>query len=406
MNKADTIKTTLSNGLTIIGEVSPVHKSAGLGFFVKTGSRDESPEESGISHFLEHMVFKGTKKRSALDITFELGNIGAQANAFTSEENTVYYSAIIPEYFDTLQNLLSDMLRPALVQEEFDTEKKVILEEIALYQDRPNFYLYESASREFFEGHPAGNSVLGSEDSVSQISSEQMRSYFERRYTTSNIVLVASGNFNFEQFVSDAEALTREWPRREVERKLPQFVPSVKTIEYRRKALHQAHLLFLGPGCSAQSQDRYALSLLTIILGDSSGSKFYWELIDKGIAEAASADSEERDECGCFAAYACMQPARIEEVSKIMRDIIANGADFSSADLERAKTKVVTRLALGAELPMGRLMSLGMEWNYRNRLHNVKEEIAAVQSLTSADLEKVFQKYKIWELSEFRLLPE
>ncbi|MCO6431743.1 MAG: insulinase family protein [Deltaproteobacteria bacterium] len=406
MSKTTTLTTVLSNGLTIIGEVSTMHKSAGLGFFVRTGSRDEHPEESGISHFLEHMVFKGTKRRSALDITYELGNIGAQANAFTSEESTVYYSAIIPEYFETLQDLLSDMMRPALVQEEFDTEKNVILEEIALYQDRPNFYLYENASREFFAGHPAGNSVLGSTESVSAITSEQMRGYLQRRYTTSNMVLVAAGNFNWDRFVSDAQRYTDDWRSDEVDRTLPQFSSEIISREYKRKGLNQSHLLLLGPGCSAQSQDRYALGLLAVILGDSSGSKFYWELIDKGIAEAASADSEERDECGCFAAYASMQPSQIDKVATTLRELVKRGAEFSADDLERAKTKVISRLALGSELPMGRLMSLGMEWNYRKRLHSVKEEISVIQSLTAGDLERAFEKYRIWELSEFRLMPE
>ena len=165
---------TLSNGLTIVGEVNPNHKSCGLGYFVKTGARDETKEEAGISHFLEHMMFKGTAKRDALQVSFDLGNIGAQANAFTSEENTVYYSAIIPEYFEELHELLTDMLRPSLVQEEFDTEKKVILEEIALYQDRPHFYLYEHATAAFFGTHPLSQSVLGTTESVSALTNGQL----------------------------------------------------------------------------------------------------------------------------------------------------------------------------------------------------------------------------------------
>lgn len=159
-------KTQLSNGLTLLGESNPSNVSAAIGFFVKTGARDETPAESGLSHFLEHMMFKGTPTRSALQINLDLGNLGAQANAFTSEENTVYYAAVIPERFAEMQDLLTDMLRPSLDRGEFDMEKKVILEEIALYQDRPHFYLFENAFKDYFGDHPAGNSVLGSHASV------------------------------------------------------------------------------------------------------------------------------------------------------------------------------------------------------------------------------------------------
>ena len=128
----------LANDLVLLGEIKKTTKSAAIGFFVGTGSRDELVSEVGVSHFLEHMMFKGSAKRSAIDLTYALGAIGAQANAFTSEENTVFYGAVLPEYFSAMQEILSHMLRPALLTEEFDTEKKVILEEIALYEDRPD----------------------------------------------------------------------------------------------------------------------------------------------------------------------------------------------------------------------------------------------------------------------------
>lgn len=168
-------KEQLSNGLTLLGESNPANVSSAIGFFVKTGARDETAVESGLSHFLEHMLFKGTPTRSAIQINLELGNLGAQANAFTSEENTVYYAAVIPERFAEMQELLSDMLRPSLDPNEFAMEKKVILEEIALYQDRPHFYLFEQAFKDYFGSHPAGNSVLGTHASVSALTHQQDR---------------------------------------------------------------------------------------------------------------------------------------------------------------------------------------------------------------------------------------
>src|SRR3712207_2686698 len=165
---------TLANGLEIVGEHNPAAKSMALGFFTRTGSRDETPEVSGVSHFLEHMMFKGSERRSAEDVDREFDEMGARYNAFTSEENTVYFGAVLPEFQSRLVDLLADMLRPSLRQDDFDTEKKVILEEIAMYKDRPHFTVYELARATYHHGHPLGNSVLGSTESIGALDRDQM----------------------------------------------------------------------------------------------------------------------------------------------------------------------------------------------------------------------------------------
>lgn len=396
----------LDNGLQVIGEVNTHQKSCAIGYFVRTGARDEMKEESGLSHFLEHMMFKGTEKRSSMDITFDLGNIGAQANAFTSEENTVYYSGIIPEYFQNMQELLSDMLRPSLVVEEFNTEKNVILEEIALYQDRPNFYLFENASSDFFAGHPAGNSVLGTKDSVSALTRDQMHDYFTRRYRTSNMVLVASGNFNWDRFLGDAQKLTSEWKDVPANRAVTPISGTGKGRIFKRKKLNQGHLLLIAPGVAAQEDHRFALNVLATIIGDSSGSRFYWNLVDKGIAEGASADSDERDGCGVFSAYACAAPAALDKIAGIVREILSSPMNFTDEDLERAKTKITTRVVMSGELPMGRLMALGMEWNYRRKLHKLENDVAGYKSVTRKSIENALAVCPLNNFVEYRLLPE
>src|SRR5205823_9294917 len=170
----------LSNGLPVIGETSPSARSVALGFFVRTGARDETPEVSGVSHFLEHMVFKGTPRRSALDVNRDFDRIGAHYNAFTSEENTVFYAAILPEYIPQAVDILADILRPSLRQDDFDMEKNVIIEEIGMYEDQPMWSAYDRAKRAYFADHPLGNSILGTPQSVAALTREQMRSE-ERR---------------------------------------------------------------------------------------------------------------------------------------------------------------------------------------------------------------------------------
>ncbi len=399
-------KEVLGNGLTVLGEPSSASVSSAIGFFVKTGARDETTPESGVSHFLEHMMFKGTPTRSAIDINLELGNLGAQANAFTSEENTVYYAAVIPENFGKMQELLSDMLRPALDPAEFDMEKKVILEEIALYQDRPHFYLFERAFKDFFGAHPAGNSVLGSHESISALSRDQMKEYFDRRYSPSNLVLAATGNFSWDRLLGDAEKLCGSWKRYDVSRNTPSHRCESGVVTYTRKGLVQAHAVLLATGVSAQNEDRYAMTLLSNMMGDSSGSRLYWALVDNGLAEYASADSDERDGAGCFSVYLSTSSERLDEVVTIARSIVAKPLEFSDADLERAKAKVVSRVVLDGELPMGRLMALGLEYNYRACTTPLSEIVSRIKAVSRADIERALSRCPLDTWREYRLIPE
>src|SRR5215470_12008415 len=170
----------LPNGLQIIGEASPSARSVALGFFVRTGSRDETSNVSGVTHFLEHMVFKGTPRRTFLDVNADFDRIGAQYNAFTSEENTVFYAAVLPEYLPQAFDILADILRPSLREDDFQMEKKVIIEEIGMYEDQPTWSAYDHAKRIYFAEHKLGNSILGTPQSITDLTRDQMDAYFRR----------------------------------------------------------------------------------------------------------------------------------------------------------------------------------------------------------------------------------
>src|SRR3954454_6473220 len=175
--------TVLDNGLRVIAELNDQAHSVASGFFVKTGSRDESPEVAGVSHFLEHMVFKGTPRRDALAVNRDFDRVGAKHNAQTSEEDTVYHVTSLPEYLPKSFDVLSDILRPNLREDDFETEKKVIIEEIRMYLDNPMSVAYEAAKEAHFGPHPLGQSILGSVESISAMTADQMRSYFARYYS-------------------------------------------------------------------------------------------------------------------------------------------------------------------------------------------------------------------------------
>src|SRR6267142_422314 len=202
---------TLPNHLALIGETNPAARSVALGFFVKTGSRDETADVSGVSHFLEHMVFKGTPNRTALDVNADFDRIGAQYNAFPSEENTVFYAAVLPEYLPKAFDILSDILLPSLREDDFEMEKNVIIEEIGMYEDQPMWSAYDNAKRVYFADHPLGNSILGTPASIRALTRDQMHRYFQRRYVPGNIAVVAAGSFQWDAFVKLAEKHCGRW---------------------------------------------------------------------------------------------------------------------------------------------------------------------------------------------------
>lgn len=396
--------TVLDNGLTVIGEQRESAVSVGLGFFVRTGARDETPEVSGVSHFLEHMMFKGTARRSALDVTYALGAIGAQANAYTSEEATVYYMAILPEYFNKGIELLCDMLRPSLDPHEFFTEKKVILEEIALYEDRPTYVLYEKALATHFGAHLAGNSVLGTHDSVSALSRAQMKYYFDERYSPSNLIFAASGQFDWAKVVDAAEKYCGKWERFETSRELSRHEP-VKTVETITKDnLQRAHVCMLSAGPAARDESRYAAQLLSCVLGDRGGSALYWALVDTGIAEGASVDIDDMDGTGVVMGFITVSPDRLKEAVAIYTDVVSKPLEFSDEDLLRAKTKVQTRLVLEGESSMRRLMAIGNNWLYREAYSTLQEEIEKFDSVTREEIAAVAAEYSFVPETVVRLV--
>lgn len=398
--------TTLANGLTLIGERRDSAVSAAIGFFVKTGARDEAAGIAGVSHFLEHMMFKGTAKRSALDITYEMGAMGAQSNAFTSEESTVYYMAVLPEYFSRAVELLADMLRPALDEKEFEVEKKVILEEIALYQDRPSYLLFETAMREFFAGHPAGNSVLGSVQSVGALLQTQMKSYFDARYSPANMVFAASGNFDWQEFVDLAGRYCAAWPKVSAGRDCPGHLPVECAKVITKAQVQQAHLCLMGPGPAAQDSERYPAEVLSCILGDSAGSRVYWDLIDKGLADAASVDCDDMDGTGMVYGYVSSTPEQIDQVGDILRGIMLTPREFSDAELQRAVTKLGTRLVLQGESSMRRLMAIGNDWLYREEYVPLADELKRVQAVSRKEINSMLDRFSFAPTASVKLLPE
>jgi predicted Zn-dependent peptidase len=391
------LRQTLANGLEIVAECNSQAHSTAVGFFVGTGARDETDEVAGVSHFLEHMMFKGTSSRSAEDVNREFDEMGAHYNAFTSEESTVYYAAVLPEHQDRAVGLLGDILRPALRNEDFDTEKQVILEEIQMYLDQPPYGADDRVRALHFAGHPLGRSVLGTQDSIRQLPVQAMRAYFERRYAPGNVSLVGAGRIDFPQLVAEAERICGHWPAVTAGRETPPARPRGAFESLQRETSTQQYVLQLANAPGATDDDRYAAKVLATVLGDDTGSRLFWALIDPGLAEQASLGHYDYQGAGMFLTWLSGEPdnaaANLQRIADLYRQVERDGV--TQAELDQAKNKINSRVVLGSERPRGRLFAVGGHWMQRRCYRSVSDDLAAVDRVTCDDLAAVLRKYPL-----------
>jgi predicted Zn-dependent peptidase len=387
----------LNNGLEVVAECDDGAFSTAVGFFVNTGARDETDEVSGVSHFLEHMVFKGTPTRTAEDVNREFDEMGAHYNAFTSEENTVYYAAVLPEYLHSTVGLLADLMRPSLREEDFSTEKKVILEEIKMYEDQPPFGVDDKCRAAFFGAHPLARSVLGTCDSVGALSAAQMLQYFQRRYSPGNIVLVGSGKIDFTALCRTTENCCGSWKSVEADRALPPAAPQQGFHVVCKDTAAQEYAIMMSPGPAAHDADRYAAKILATVLGDDSGSRLYWELVDPGLAEHCSLHHHEYMNAGMFLTYMSCDPeyaaANLQRIAEVYRSAAQH--DITQAELDQAKNKINSRVVLASERPRGRLFTVGANWVQRREYRSVRDDLDAIEAITLKDVAEVQRKYPL-----------
>jgi predicted Zn-dependent peptidase len=399
---------TLSSGLRIVAETDPRSYSMSLGYFVRAGSRNELDPQSGLSHFLEHMMFKGTEKRSAEDVNRELDELGGQSNAYTSEEQTVYYATVLPKFQDRIVDLLTDMMSPVLDEEEFETERKVILEEIAKYEDQPPFGGFERAMEIHFSPRGLGRRVLGTSESIEAMTAKRMRDYFNLRYRPQNIVLAASGNVDFDSLVATIEKRTAHWADRSVTETLSEddlnVVPEGIELSDRVATpdAMQAYSIRMGQGPSSASDDRHAVRILASILGDEGGSRFFWELIDTGRAEVATCWPQEFSDCGAWFNYLVCAPEDIESNQRFMQGIIDRVVSdgVTEDEFKQAINKTTAGYIMQSERPSNRLFSLGSRCLMHNDYIDLDQSLANIRSVDRDAIARVATKYLTGETTD------
>jgi len=393
----DFLRHTLPNGLQIVAEVNGDARSVAVGFFVEAGSRDETEAISGVSHFLEHMAFKGTPTRTALDVNREFDELGARYNASTGEETTLYYAAVIPECQGRVVRLLADILRPSLREDDFDTEKQVILEEIRVYEDQPPFGADEKCKAAYFGAHPLGRSVLGTTESVGALTADAMRRYFQRRYSPTNIALAATGRIDFDALVATAEECCGGWERFDAPRAIVPAQPNEEFLNLHKPESVQQYMVQMSDGPVGDEKDRYAAKLLARILGDDSGSRLYWALSDPGLAEHAVLRHYEYVGTGVFVTYMSCEPDQTADNLQAILDVYrtAEKEGVTKEELAQAKSKVSSRVVLSSERPIGRLSYVGTEWIQRRRYRSAREVLDTIASVTVEDIEAILARYPL-----------
>jgi predicted Zn-dependent peptidase len=387
-----------ANGLQLLGESSPHALSVSVGFFVRTGSRDEVPQLSGVSHYLEHMAFKGNEKRTAFEVNRDFDRIGANHNAYTSEENTVYYASVLPEYLPQAMDLVSNLLVPSLRPDDFNVEKDVIINEIGKYLDQPFSAALDQVRQHYFGSHRLGNSVLGTKESITAMTYEQMRDYYRMRYVAPNVTLAVAGRFDWQQVIELAEKHCGNWPSTPAPRqhqKKADAPGDVKAVF--REGVAREYVLMLAPAPDARSPLRHAADLLQVVLGDGTGSRLYWELVDPGHADEATFWFVEYEDVGTFyTIFSCdadRAAANRAITLEVLEDVQKNGV--TADELEVARMKVLSRVVRSGERPRGRMSDLGRSWIYYGSYRSIDDDLRDYEAVTLDHVRQVLEQYPL-----------
>jgi predicted Zn-dependent peptidase len=379
-------KTVLPTGVTVLSERMDAVRSVALGIWFAVGSRDEAPAEAGMSHFMEHMMFKGTPTRDAASISETFDRLGAELNAFTGKEYTCYYSRILDEHLDVAVEVLSDMVVSSLLASDaIMSEREVVLEEISRHEDSPEDAVHDLFAAALIPGHPLGLPVLGTRDSVGAFDAAQSRVFHDRLYVTGNVVVAAAGAIDHDALVALVERFLQppEGPRiARADAPGPGPIP-VTAIE---KTTEQAHICWGVRGLKAGDEDRFTLSIIDTVLGGGMSSRLFQEIREKrGLAYAVySYHSLFQDE-GQFVVYAGTRPANAAEVVALIQAETGRlaSAGVTDDELYRAKESLKGSLVLGLESTRARMTRLGKNEITHGECLSVDELVARVDAVTA-----------------------
>ena len=388
--------TVLDNGTRVVTETISEFRSCTIGAWVSTGSRYESEADAGIAHFLEHLLFKGTERRTAYDIAKEMDSIGGQLNAFTEKERTCYYARVLDQHIPIACDIIFDMLKNSKLEpDEVEREKGVILEEIKMIEDSPDDLAGHRFTRSLWPDHAIGRPIIGYRDSVESMTSERLRDYLNARYGGGNLMIAAAGRVDHDEFVELVRSQLAGYPRGDFEATLDAPEPSSENFVF-SKDCEQTYVCYGGRGTHITEPRRYSFLVLDAVLGGSMSSRLFQEIREKrGLAYSVGTYQYTYTDTGLFAVHVGTSANSVEEMldvtDSILEDVIRDG--LTPEELSRSKELLKGNLALGMESTSMRMLRLARGHLNHGRLIPVEEVIKAVEDTSHEDVVELASQY-------------
>ncbi|HWQ73132.1 MAG TPA: pitrilysin family protein [Desulfitobacteriaceae bacterium] len=391
-------KTVLPNGVRIVTEEIEHVRSIAVGLWVGAGSRDEGQGYEGISHFIEHMFFKGTANRTARELAESMEAVGGQLNAFTTKEYTCYYAKVLDEDLDLAINVLSDMFFQSLFNEkEIEKEKKVVIEEIKMYEDSPDEMIHDIFAEYVWNDHPLGRPILGTVDSIRSLSREKILHYMEHHYAPDNVVIALAGKINNAEVVQKLTPIFKDFKRGQ--RRILEETPEGQTIEhYVIKETEQMNLVVGVPGLGQNDEDIYPMHIINNVLGGGLSSRLFQEIREqRGLVYSIYSYHSTYVDAGLFAIYAGTSPNNTREVLEcIVKEIgKLKTAGITVRELERTKAQIKGGLYLGLESVSSRMSRLGKTELCYDKVLTPEEVVKKLEKVTLEDVNRVVNR--LWQ---------
>ncbi|WP_433326419.1 M16 family metallopeptidase [Spirillospora sp. CA-294931] len=390
-------RTVLPGGLRVITETMPTVRSAAFGIWAGVGSRDEAPDDAGASHYLEHVLFKGTDRRSALEISAAVDAVGGDLNAFTAKEYTCYYARVLDADLPLAVDVVSDMVAASLNRpEDVEAERGVILEEIHMRDDDPGDLIHDEFSQALYGDEPLGRPILGTVESINALSRDRIHGYYREHYVPQNLVVSVAGNIDHDEVVRLVTEAFSGHLSGDARPRAPRLngtpAPVSPEIRVLDKDTEQAHIILGGPGVSRTDDRRFALGVLNAALGGGMSSRLFQEIREKrGLAYSVYSYTSQYADAGVFGVYAGCQPAKVDEVLSICRDEVASAVDggLTAEEVERGKGQLRGAMVLGLEDTGSRMSRIGKSELVYESLLPVDEVLARIDAVTLDDIRAV-----------------
>jgi predicted Zn-dependent peptidase len=391
-------RTSLDSGIRVLTEKMPSVRSVAFGAWVGAGSRDEQPELSGATHFLEHLLFKGTPSRTAQEIAESFDAVGGDVNAFTAKEFTCFYARTLDEDLDMSIEVIADMIQKSLIRsEDVDAERQVVLEEISMHEDAPDDIVHDIFTETIWGDHPLGRRVQGRSETIEAMDREEVDAYWRLHYKPGNLVIAAAGSLEHETVVEGVQKAFRnapagpQRPPRSGD-EAPSFHGRVHIL---RRPTEQAHIVYGGAGVSRNDPRRWAVGVLNLVLGGGMSSRLFQEIREKrGLVYSVYSGHSSFAESGLLTVYAATGPERIEEVLTLVRQEIKSVLDsgLTREELDRGKGALKGGIVLGLEDTSSRMSRLGKGELCHGEILTPDEMIARIDALTLDDVQKAAQE--------------